>query len=229
LLKGLQELMASSQTASGPGSPSSSSIQIRLTRLEESSGSPAPSSVAALQIPVQIPLQITHLASDSSAAASDSETITLNTGALQTFEILPSFHLQPTGTPGTYYLQTTSNQGLPLSLSTSQGLPLSLANNSTVTLTTGSSPSSHEHIILHSLSTDGLCSSDGVIIQTVTSDSTSSDPLSQSQLVVEAEGRSQDERLDATSLLEGSESVVTETQEPMTDGFTDTDKVFFSP
>lgn len=53
-----------------------------------------------------------------------------------------SFHLQPTGTPGTYYLQTTS----------SQGLPLSLANNSTVTLTTGSSPSSHEHIILHSLS-----------------------------------------------------------------------------
>uniref|UniRef100_A0A671YE15 Cyclin-D-binding Myb-like transcription factor 1 n=1 Tax=Sparus aurata TaxID=8175 RepID=A0A671YE15_SPAAU len=152
LLKGLQELMASSQTSSGPGSPSSSSLQIRLTRLEESGGSPAPSSVAALQIPVQIPLQITHLASDSSAAASDSETITLNTGALQTFEILPSFHLQPTGTPGTYYLQTTSNQGLPLSLSTSQGLPLSLGNNSTVTLTTGSSPSSHEHIILHSLS-----------------------------------------------------------------------------
>lgn len=63
-----------------------------------------------------------------------------------------SFHLQPTGTPGTYYLQTTSNQGLPLSLSTSQGLPLGLANNSTVTLTTGSSPSLHEHIILHSLS-----------------------------------------------------------------------------
>uniref|UniRef100_A0A3B4Y007 Cyclin-D-binding Myb-like transcription factor 1 n=1 Tax=Seriola lalandi dorsalis TaxID=1841481 RepID=A0A3B4Y007_SERLL len=93
-----------------------------------------------------------EIPSDSSAAASDSETITLNTGALQTFEILPSFHLQPTGTPGTYYLQTTSNQGLPLSLSTNQGLPLSLANNGTVTLTTGSSPSSHEHIILHSLS-----------------------------------------------------------------------------
>uniref|UniRef100_A0A3B5ALL1 Cyclin-D-binding Myb-like transcription factor 1 n=1 Tax=Stegastes partitus TaxID=144197 RepID=A0A3B5ALL1_9TELE len=193
LLKGLQELMASSQSTSGPGSPSSSS------------------SVAALQIPVQIPLQITHLASDSAAAAasSDSETITLNTGALQTFEILPSFHLQPTGTPGTYYLQTSSNQSL----------PLSLANNSTVTLTTGSSPSPHEHIILHSLSTDGLCSSDGVIIQTVTSDSASSDPLGQSQLVVE--GRSQDDRLDATSLLEGSEGVVTETQEPITGGFTD--------
>ncbi|XP_031152791.1 cyclin-D-binding Myb-like transcription factor 1 [Sander lucioperca] len=215
LLKGLQELMASSQTASGPGSPSSSALQIRLARLEESGGSPAPSSVAALQIPLQIPLQITHLASDSSAAASESETITLNTGALQTFEILPSFHLQPTGTPGTYYLQTTSNQGLPLSLSTS------LANNSTVTLTTGSSPSSHEHIILHSLSTDGLCSGDGVIIQTVTSDPASSDPLSQSQLVVETEGRSPDDRLDATSLLEESESVGTETQEPITDDFTD--------
>ncbi|KAA8580097.1 hypothetical protein FQN60_005926 [Etheostoma spectabile] len=179
LLKGLQELMASSQTTSGPGT------------------------------------------SDPSAAASDSETITLNTGALQTFEILPSFHLQPTGTPGTYYLQTTSNQGLPLSLSTSQGLPLSLANNSTVTLTTGSSPSSHEHIILHSLSTDGLCSGDGVIIQTVTSDPASSDPLSQSQLAVETGRRSPDERLDATSLLEESESVGTETQEPITDDFTD--------
>ncbi|XP_063761475.1 cyclin-D-binding Myb-like transcription factor 1 isoform X2 [Eleginops maclovinus] len=198
LLKGLRELMASSHSGSGAGSPSSSSspsLQIRLTRLEESGGSPAPSSVAALQIPVQIPLQITHL--DSSAAASDSDTIT---GALQTFEILPSFHLQPTGTPGTYFLQTTSNQGL------------SLGNNSTVTLTTGSSPSSHEHIILHSLSTDGLCASDGVIIQTVTSDPASSDPLGQSQLIVEEEGRNQE------SLLEGS---VTEPQEPITEGFSD--------
>ncbi|KAM4570276.1 cyclin-D-binding Myb-like transcription factor 1 isoform 2-T4 [Odontesthes bonariensis] len=208
LLKGLEELMMSSQTASLPGSPSSSSLQIRLTRLDESSSSPAPSSVAALQIPVQIPLQITHLASDS-AAASDSDTITLNTGGLQTFEILPSFHLQPTGTPGTYYLQTTSNQSL----------PLSLANNSTVTLTTGSSPSSHEHIILHSLSTDSLCSSDSVIIQTVSSDPASSDALSQSQLVVETEGQNQDDGLDATNLLEGSERV--ETQEPMAEDFTD--------
>ncbi|KAF3859674.1 hypothetical protein F7725_022073 [Dissostichus mawsoni] len=197
LLKGLRELIASSQSGS-PSSSSSSSLQIRFNRLDESSGSPAPSSVAALQIPVQI----THL--DSSAAANDSETIT---GALQTFEILPSFHLQPTGTPGTYFLQTTSNQGL------------SLGNNSTVTLTTGSSPSSHEHIILHSLSTDGLCSSDGVIIQTVTSDSASSDPLSQSQL--EEEGRNQEDRLGNESLLEGSVSVVTETQEPITEGFID--------
>ncbi|KAF3705238.1 Cyclin-D-binding Myb-like transcription factor 1 Cyclin-D-interacting Myb-like protein 1 [Channa argus] len=217
LLKGLQELM-SSQTASGQVSPSSSSFQIRLTRVEENSHSPSPSSVAALQIPVQIPLQITHLASDSSVAASDSETITLNPGTLQTFEILPSFHLQPTGTPGTYYLQTTPNQGLPLSLSTSQGLPLSLTNNSTT-----------QKVVMHCSTdkllyflphqTDGLCSSDGVIIQTVTSDSTSSDPLDQSQLVVEAEGQGQDDQLEATSLLEASESVVTETQEPMTDDF----------
>ncbi|KAL6116595.1 dmtf1 [Pungitius sinensis] len=209
LLKGLQEVMASSQTASGPGSPSSSSsssLQIRLTRLDEGVG-PAPGAVAALQIP----LQITHLASDPSTAAGDGETITLNAGALQTFEILPSFHLQPTGTPGTYYLQTTS----------AQGLPLSLAANGTVTLTTGPSPPSHEHIILHGLSTDGLCAADGVIIQTVTPDPTSANPLGQSQLVVETEGRSQEERLDATSLLEGSEGVVTETREPMTDSLTE--------
>uniref|UniRef100_A0A1A8J7G0 Cyclin-D-binding Myb-like transcription factor 1 n=1 Tax=Nothobranchius kuhntae TaxID=321403 RepID=A0A1A8J7G0_NOTKU len=195
LLKGLEELMTSSQTASVPTSPASSSLQIRLTRLDEGSGSMStPSSVSALQIPVQIPLQITHLASDSPAAA-DGDTITLNAGALQTFEILPSFHLQPTSTPGTYFLQTTSNQSL----------PISLANNSTVTLTTGSSPSPHEHIILHSLSTDGLCSGDGVIIQTVSSDSASSEP----QLLIETEERSQ--------LLEGS--VVMETQEPETEGF----------
>ena len=112
--------MSSTQAPSDQGSPSSSSsLQIRLARVEESSSS-ASSSVAALQIPVQIPLQITHLgeqsqtlkeptlwpqeepvdhpvsffpvgvpASDSSAAASDGETITLNSGALQTFEILP--------------------------------------------------------------------------------------------------------------------------------------------
>ncbi|XP_076016167.1 cyclin-D-binding Myb-like transcription factor 1 [Genypterus blacodes] len=223
LLKGLQELMSSTQVTSGPGSPSSSSsLQIRLTRLEESGGSPAPNTLTTLQIPVQIPLQIAHLASDSSTAASDGETITLNTGALQTLEILPSFHLQPTGTPGTYYLQTTSNQGLPLSLSPNQGLPLSLANNGTVTLTTGSSPSSQEHIILHSLSTEGLCSSDGVIIQTVASDNASSDPLSQTQLVVETGGQSQEDRLeDTTSLLVGSETVAAETQEPMTEGFTE--------
>lgn len=69
--------------------------------------------------------------------------------------------------------------------------------------------------------TDGLCSSDGVIIQTVTSDPTTSDALDQTQLVVEAEGRSQEEQLEATSLLEGAENIVTETREAMTDGYSD--------
>lgn len=135
-----------------------------------------------------------------------------------------SFQLQPTGTPGTFYLQTTSNQSLPLSLS----------NNGTVTLTTGSSPSSQEHIILHSLSvgfsllslsvrprclffgshlvfpaqTDGLCSGDGVIIQTV-----SADPAPSS------EGRSQD--LNVAALLEESEAVVTETPKAGSEDFTE--------
>ncbi|XP_015239408.1 PREDICTED: cyclin-D-binding Myb-like transcription factor 1 [Cyprinodon variegatus] len=199
LLKGLEELMTSSHAASLPGSPSSSSLQIRLARLDESSScSPAPGSLAALQIPVQIPLQITHLSASDSAAAADGDAIALNSGALQTFEILPSFHLQPTGTPGTYYLQTTSNQSLPLSLS----------NNSTVTLTTSSSPSPQEHIILHSLSTDGLCSGDGVIIQTVSSDPASSEP----QLVVETEEEGQDQHLNVASLLEDSEAVVMTTE-----------------
>lgn len=69
--------------------------------------------------------------------------------------------------------------------------------------------------------TDGLCSGDGVIIQTVNAEATSSDPLDQSQLAVETEGRGLDDRLEATSLLEGSGGVVTETQEAMTDDFTD--------
>lgn len=69
--------------------------------------------------------------------------------------------------------------------------------------------------------TDGLCSSDGVIIQTVTSDPTTSDTLDQTQLVVDAEGRSQEEQLEAMSLLEGAENIVTETREPMADGYSD--------
>lgn len=80
------------------------------------------------------------------------------------------------------------------------------------TLTTPSSPPPQA---------DGLCSNDGVIIQTVTSDPASAaDTLSQSQLVVTADqGQSQDHQLAATSLLEGSEGVATETQEPITDHF----------
>ncbi|XP_061839539.1 cyclin-D-binding Myb-like transcription factor 1 isoform X1 [Nerophis lumbriciformis] len=196
LVKALHEVMASSQAASGSCSPS---LQIRLSRLEESGAGPASGSVAALQIPMQIPLQITHL--DSTTAGGDGDAITLSGAALQAFEILPSFQLQPTSTPGTYVLQTTSNQGL----------PISLANSGTVTLTTGSSSASHEHIILHSLAADSLCSGDGVIIQTLTSDSAPSDPLDQAELVVETEGQSQD----ASGILEGSEKVAG-SEEPTT-------------
>nr|XP_046192697.1 cyclin-D-binding Myb-like transcription factor 1 [Oncorhynchus gorbuscha] len=207
LLKGLQELMETQVplgAGTGPGSPS---LQIRVTRLEECCSSPS-RPVTALQIP----LQITHLASDS-AGASDTETITLNTAALQTLQILPSFHLHPTGTPGTYFLQTAANQSLPLSLS----------SNPTVTLTASSSPSSPEHIILHSLSTEGLCSNDSVIIQTVTSDHSSPEPLCQSQLVVEMQGEEPEQNF----LIGSSQGGATETLEPMTDSFTA--KVLDSP
>lgn len=131
-------------------------------------GSPSanvsPSPVTALQIPVQIPVQITHVSSsDGVSGTSDSETITLNSGDLQTFELLPSFHLQPTGTPGTYFLQTGTNQSLTLSA------------NPTVTLTAATSPSSPDQIILHSLTGDTenvtvQMSHPGIIIQTVSPD-----------------------------------------------------------
>uniref|UniRef100_F6VDS1 Cyclin-D-binding Myb-like transcription factor 1 n=1 Tax=Ornithorhynchus anatinus TaxID=9258 RepID=F6VDS1_ORNAN len=86
----------------------------------------------------------------------DSETITLNSGTLQTFEILPSFHLQPTGTPGTYLLQTSSSQGLPLTLTASP----------TVTLTAAAAPASPEQIIVHALSPEHLLNpSDNVTVQ----------------------------------------------------------------
>lgn len=75
--------------------------------------------------------------------------------------------------------------------------------------------------LVYSPQTDGLCSSDSVIIQTVTSDSASSDTLDQTQLVVETPGRGQEEQLEATSLLEGAENIVTETREPVSDGFGD--------
>ncbi|KAG8142550.1 hypothetical protein E2320_005773 [Naja naja] len=153
LIKGLRQLHESQKNApthqlpdakSLPGLPNShpgsgvQHVQIRVARLEESSVC-SPASVAALQIP----LQITHVSSaDSPAASVDSETITLNSGTLQTFEILPSFHLQPTGTPGTYLLQTSSSQGLPLTLTASP----------TVTLTAAAAPASPDQIIVHALS-----------------------------------------------------------------------------
>ncbi|XP_026877092.2 cyclin-D-binding Myb-like transcription factor 1 isoform X1 [Electrophorus electricus] len=171
LLKGLQDVVEA---------PSSAVNKVVVVGSRSASASPSP--VAALQIPVQIPVQIAHVASsDSASGASDGGTITLNSGALQTFELLPSFHLQPTGTPGTYLLQTGSNQGLPLTLSA----------NPTVTLTAAASPGSPDQIILHSLTADSLSenvtvqmSHPGIIIQTVTSEDLS-DPLNQSELAVE--------------------------------------------
>ncbi|XP_057614597.1 cyclin-D-binding Myb-like transcription factor 1 isoform X2 [Chionomys nivalis] len=113
---------------------------------------------------------------DSPAASVDSETITLNSGTLQTFEILPSFHLQPTGTPGTYLLQTSSSQGLPLTLTTSPTVTLAAA-----------APASPEQIVVHALSPEHVlntsdnvtvqCHTPRVIIQTVAAeDFTSSVP-----------------------------------------------------
>ncbi|XP_044279284.1 cyclin-D-binding Myb-like transcription factor 1 isoform X2 [Varanus komodoensis] len=90
--------------------------------------------------------------SDSPAASVDSETITLNSGTLQTFEILPSFHLQPTGTPGTYLLQTSSSQGLPLTLTTSPTV--------TLTAAAAAAPASPEQIIVHALSAELTVDSD---------------------------------------------------------------------
>ncbi|XP_042324131.1 cyclin-D-binding Myb-like transcription factor 1 isoform X2 [Sceloporus undulatus] len=92
---------------------------------------------------------------DSPSASVDSETITLNSGTLQTFEILPSFHLQPTGTPGTYLLQTSSSQGLPLTLTTSP----------TVTLTAAAAPASPDQIIVHALSPEHLLNTNDVTVQ----------------------------------------------------------------
>nr|XP_042715363.1 cyclin-D-binding Myb-like transcription factor 1 isoform X3 [Chrysemys picta bellii] len=127
---------------------------------------------------------------DSPAAAVDSETITLNSGTLQTFEILPSFHLQPTGTPGTYLLQTSSNQGLPLTLTTSP----------TVTLTAAAAPASPEQIIVHALSPEHLlnasdnvtvqCHTPSVIIRTVATEDISS--VTQAELTVDSHIQSAD-------------------------------------
>ncbi|XP_039213436.1 cyclin-D-binding Myb-like transcription factor 1 isoform X3 [Crotalus tigris] len=120
---------------------------------------------------------------DSPAASVDSETITLNSGTLQTFEILPSFHLQPTGTPGTYLLQTSSSQGLPLTLTTSP----------TVTLTAAAAPASPDQIIVHAWSPEHLlnttenvtvqCHTPSVVIRTVAAEDISP-PISQAELSV---------------------------------------------
>ncbi|XP_037366581.1 cyclin-D-binding Myb-like transcription factor 1 isoform X2 [Talpa occidentalis] len=199
LIKGLKQLHENQknnptllENKSGSGVPNSNSnssvqhVQIRVAHLEDNAAI-SPSPMTALQIPVQI----THVSSaDSPAPTVDSETITLNSGTLQTFEILPSFHLQPTGTPGTYLLQTSSSQGLPLTLTASP----------TVTLT-AAAPASPEQIIVHALSPEHLlntsdnvtvqCHTPRVIIQTVaTEDITSS--ISQAELTVDGDIHSSD-------------------------------------
>ncbi|KAM4678637.1 cyclin-D-binding Myb-like transcription factor 1 [Discoglossus pictus] len=157
-------------------------VQIRVAHMEDSPGIPQ-SSMAALQIPVQI----THLASsDPSSPATDSETITLNSGTLQTYEILPSFYLQPSGTAGTFILQT----------GTSQGLPLTLTSNPGVTLASSSSPASPEQIIVHALSPEHLlntsenvtvhCHTPGIIIRTLESDDMTL-PRAQTELTIDSD------------------------------------------
>ncbi|KAJ7329498.1 hypothetical protein JRQ81_015672 [Phrynocephalus forsythii] len=197
LIKGLKQLNESQKNTPGhqlsenkslPGLPNAHSgsgvqhVQIRVARLDENStNSPGP--MAALQIPVQI----THVSSaDSPAASVDSETITLNSGTLQTFEILPSFHLQPTGTPGTYLLQTSSSQGLPLTLTTSP----------TVTFTAAAAPASPDQIIVHSLSPEHLlntsdnvtvqCHTPSVIIRTIAAEEISPS-VTQGELTVDSD------------------------------------------
>uniref|UniRef100_A0A3P8ZW06 Cyclin-D-binding Myb-like transcription factor 1 n=1 Tax=Esox lucius TaxID=8010 RepID=A0A3P8ZW06_ESOLU len=222
LLKGLQELMETQiplGVGTGTGS-SSPSLQIRVTRLEECSSAPNP--VTALQIPLQLTQLGQSQVFDRVSACLPVSLFMV--GCLCMYICFSSFHLQPTGTPGTYFLQTAANQNLPLGLTT----------NPTVTLTASSSPSSPEHIILHSLSvsvlriaffvfvcqTEDLCSSD-VIIQTVTSDHASSEPLGQSQLVVETQGE------EPEHFLISSEGGAIKTQEQMTDRITT--KVLGSP
>ncbi|XP_078530317.1 cyclin-D-binding Myb-like transcription factor 1 isoform X2 [Lissotriton helveticus] len=139
--------------------PSSNSgvqhVQIRLTRLDENLDLPQ-SPVGSLQIPVQI----THISSMDSPCSGDSDSITLNSGTLQTIEILPSIHLQPTTTPGTFLLQTNSSQGIPLTLTTSP----------TMSLTSTASPASSDQVSVHSLSPEHLLNtSDSVAVQCRTS------------------------------------------------------------
>eukprot|EP00062_Callorhinchus_milii_P025885 gi/632987370/ref/XP_007910749.1/ PREDICTED: cyclin-D-binding Myb-like transcription factor 1 isoform X2 [Callorhinchus milii] len=174
------QLSAECQTRSSCPSPAQGvqHLRLRLAQVEENSGDQH-SPVAALQIPVQI----THVAStDSCAVSADCETITLNAGTLQRFEFLPSFRLQPTGTPGTYLIQTSSSQGLPITLTASPA----------VTLT---SPSSPEQIIVHTLSPEALLhgtaenvsvqmNHPGVIIHAVESDGTSTS-ITQAELRVD--------------------------------------------
>ncbi|XP_075713491.1 cyclin-D-binding Myb-like transcription factor 1 isoform X3 [Rhinoderma darwinii] len=132
-LLGAQELENKVDIQSQSGTSSVQHVQIRVAHLEESPSLP--------QIPLQIPVQITHLSSPESSSP-NADPDSLSTETLQTFEILPSFYLQPSGTSGTFILQTSSSQSLPLTLTSNQG----------VTLTSNTSPASPEQIIVHALS-----------------------------------------------------------------------------
>ncbi|KAG8577044.1 hypothetical protein GDO81_010049 [Engystomops pustulosus] len=134
-LLGDQDLEGKADIQSPSGGSGVQHVQIRVAHLEESPS--LPNSMAALQIPVQI----THLSSPESSSP-NADPDSMSAGTLQTFEILPSFYLQPSGTSGTFILQTGSSQSLPLSLTSNQG----------VTLTSNTSPASPEQIIVHALS-----------------------------------------------------------------------------
>ncbi|XP_072257850.1 cyclin-D-binding Myb-like transcription factor 1 [Pyxicephalus adspersus] len=174
-LMGAQDLENKADIQSQSSNSNVQHVQIRVAHLEDSPGLPQ-SSVAALQIPVQI----THLASDPTSPSADPDA-----GTLQTFEILPSFYLQPAGTTGTFILQTGS----------SQSLPLSLASSPSVTLTSSTSPVSPEQIIVHALSPEHLlnandnvtvhCHTPGIIIRTLASDDISS-PFTQTELSIDS-------------------------------------------
>ncbi|XP_073475639.1 cyclin-D-binding Myb-like transcription factor 1 isoform X2 [Aquarana catesbeiana] len=174
-LLGAQDLENKVDIQSQGANSSVQHVQIRLAHLEDSPVLPQ-SSVASLQIPVQI----THLAPDPTSPSSDPDA-----GTLQTFEILPSFYLQPAGTTGTFILQTGS----------SQSLPLSLASSPSVTLTSSTSPVSPEQIIVHALSPEHLlstndnvtvhCHTPGIIIRTLASDDISS-PFTQTELSIDS-------------------------------------------
>ncbi|XP_044136044.1 cyclin-D-binding Myb-like transcription factor 1 [Bufo gargarizans] len=171
-LLGAQELENKADIQSQSGTSGVQHVQIRVAQLEES-----PSLL-------QIPVQITHLSSpEPSSPNADQDTLSSRT--LQTFEILPSFYLQPSGTSGTFILQTSSSQSLPLTLTSNQG----------VTLTSNTSPASPEQIIVHALSPENLlnasdnvtvhCHTPGIIIRTLASEDISSS-LAQTELSVDS-------------------------------------------
>nr|XP_032822656.1 cyclin-D-binding Myb-like transcription factor 1 isoform X1 [Petromyzon marinus]XP_032822657.1 cyclin-D-binding Myb-like transcription factor 1 isoform X1 [Petromyzon marinus]XP_032822658.1 cyclin-D-binding Myb-like transcription factor 1 isoform X1 [Petromyzon marinus] len=116
----LRQVVQRVHPTGGPGAPAAltgapgvpaplatAPICLRLPRGEGSAMLPQ-TTIATLQIPVQI---------TQTGDSGDGETVTINAAALQTFEILPSFHLQATGALCTFLLQAGSAPGLPVTLS----------------------------------------------------------------------------------------------------------------